>query len=557
MQKKLPLLKDAYFCFFAILFVGLTIVGGFKNYSSIPYWDMWNGYLGFYTKFSSGDWSALWAQHNEHRIVLARIFFWLDIRYFHGQGWLLIIVNYLLLSFATAVIVMAGKKLLKQREDQYLLWFLVAWMFFWSQHDNLTWGFQSQFFLAFLLPLVSILLLWQSHQSSKSDVLYFNLSLLTGVACVGSMANGFIAIPLLFVYSLFLKVSWRRSLLLFIFSLLFLSLYFHGYQSQPGHGSLITAIKTDFFGLFRYMASYLASPFAAVIGHHSLRPVLEVLGFFVIFFTAYQLVKNYIEGKVESLNFALLTFVVYVIATAFVTAGGRLIFGLDQALSGRYTTPAIMVWSIVFLILAQLAKNRKNMITIGLATLLLCMLPFQIKAMQNKTSDLTERSIGALALALNIEDEDQIKSIFPSAKWGLELSKVPREKGYSIFGYGDIFSLVNFTKLKHTGMNSDNNKKCEGLIENVAIKKSYDENFLFIIGWVNTNNSGNIPIYLSDRSGHSVGVGFIGIQRTDIQKKFKIQNKNTGFKAYIKGKFNFDQLTARVGEYQCVLSMTK
>jgi hypothetical protein len=58
-------------------------------------------------------------------------------------------------------------------------------------------------------------------------------------------------------------------------------------------------------------------------------------------------------------------------------------------------------------------------------------------------------------------------------------------------------------------------------------------------------------------SGHSAGVGFVGIQRTDIHKKFKIQNKNTGFKAYIKGKLNFDQLIARVGEYQCDLSMTK
>jgi hypothetical protein len=555
MQKKLPLLKDAYFCFFAILFVGLTIVGGFKNYSSIPYWDMWNGYLGFYTKFSSGDWSALWAQHNEHRIVLARIFFWLDIRYFHGQGWLLIIVNYLLLSFATAVIVMAGKKLLKQREDQYLLWFLVAWMFFWSQHDNLTWGFQSQFFLAFLLPLVSILLLWQSHQSSKSDVLYFNLSLLTGVACVGSMANGVIAIPLLFVYSLFLKVSWRRSLLLFIFSLLFLSLYFHGYQSQPGHGSLITVIKSDFFGLFRYMASYLASPFSAVIGHLSLRPVLEVLGFFVIFFTAYQLVKNYIKGKVESLNFALLTFVVYVIASAFLTAGGRLIFGLDQALSGRYTTPAIMVWSVIFLILAQSLKNKRKVMVFVSGFVLICMLPMQLKALKNMNSDLTERSVAALSLALNLEDEDQIKSIFPSAKWGLELSKVPNERGHSIFGYGDVHNLVNFTNQKHNPFIFKSKKACQGHIDHVGSKKTFDTNFLYITGWVYAKNLENTPIYFYDLFGQPAGVGFVGIKRVDVSEKLKIKNKNTGFKAYLKVGSNFEQLVLRVEDYQCELSI--
>jgi hypothetical protein len=41
--------------------------------------DMWNGYLGFFTKLSDGDWSAWWGQHNEHRIFLARLFFWFDL----------------------------------------------------------------------------------------------------------------------------------------------------------------------------------------------------------------------------------------------------------------------------------------------------------------------------------------------------------------------------------------------------------------------------------------------------------------------------------------------
>jgi hypothetical protein len=557
MQKKLSLLKDAYFCFFAILFVSLAIVGGFKNYSSIPFWDMWNGYLNFYTKVSAGDLSAWWAQHNEHRIVLARIFFWLDIRYFHGQGWLLIIVNYLLLSFATAVMVMAGKKLLDQREDRYLLWFLVAWMFFWSQHENLTWGFQSQFFLAFLLPLVSILLLWQSHQSSKSDKVYFTLSLLTGVACIGSMANGALAIPLLFVYSLFLKVSWRRSLLLFIFSVLCLFLYFYGYQSPSGHGSLVATIKTDFFGLFRYTARYLGSPFASVIGDKSFRPVVEVLGFFVIFFTVYQLVNNFIKGKVDSLNCALLTFVVYVIVTAFVTAGGRLIFGLDQALSGRYTTPAIMVWSVVLLILAQLANNRKNLITIGLATLIVCMLPFQIKAIQNKTSDLTERSVAALSLALNLQDEDQIKSILPSAKWGLELSKVPREKGYSIFGYGDIADFVNFLNKNAIDLSMKKSKLCHGYIDSSVDRE--DSSYILLEGWLNHKQEefGSHPIYFYNNLGYPIGGGFLGLSRPDVSESLRIKNQFMGFKAYIKSDKKHDSFFVRIGSYECQLYLDK
>jgi hypothetical protein len=223
-----------------------------------------------------------------------------------------------------------------------------------------------------------------------------------------------------------------------------------------------------------------------VIGDHSFRPIVEVLGFFVVFFTLYQLVNNYIKGKVASLNCALLTFVIYVIATAFITAGGRLMFGLDQAFSGRYTTPAIMVWSVIFLILAQLAKNRKNLMTIASATLIICMLPYQLKAIKNKTSDLTERSLGALSLALNLEDEDQIKSIYPSAKRALEVSKTLREKGYSIFGYGDIYQLSKFLKSSQK-LNIKNSNSCLGSLD--VIKKLETKNdYYFISGWIHDKN---------------------------------------------------------------------
>jgi hypothetical protein len=539
MLKKLAILKDTYFCFFAILFVILAIIGGFRNYSPVPFWDMWNGYLDFYTKVSAGDLSAWWAQHNEHRIVLGRIFFWLDIRYFHGQGWLLIIVNYLLISFATAVIVMAGKKLLDQKEDRYLLWFLVAWMFFWSQEQNLTWGFQSEFFLAFLLPLVSILLLWRSNQSTKSDAPYFGLSLLTGVACIGSMANGVISLPLLFVYSLFLKISWRRSLLVFILSVLCLSLYFHGYQSPSDHSNLVAVIKTDFFGLVRYTARYLGSPFAYVIGDHSFRPVVEVLGFFVIFFTGYQLVNNYLKGKADSLNFALLTFITYVVGTAFVTAGGRLIFGLDQAFESRYTTPAIMVWSVVFLILAQSIKRKRNLMVIALGVLLLCMLPKQLGALKNQTSSFTERSMAALSLALNLRDEDQIKSILPSAKWGLELSKVPREKGYSIFGYGDIHNLVSFLNSKAVEIEAEKECGSKVYVDKVRLlDKNSDEKYQYMLisGWLfNQESYSNYDaLQIVNTKKLPVGVGFVGIERPDVASVYGKIALYSGFKAYIK-----------------------
>ena len=63
------------FAFFAFAMVLLAMIGGVRRYSPIPFGDMWNGTLGFFVRIQDGDYSAWWAQHNEHRIVLARILF--------------------------------------------------------------------------------------------------------------------------------------------------------------------------------------------------------------------------------------------------------------------------------------------------------------------------------------------------------------------------------------------------------------------------------------------------------------------------------------------------
>ena len=91
----------------ALLFVGLDLVGVVRGWFPLPYLDMWDGYVGFWYKLKAGDTGAWWAQHNEHRIVLARIAFWLDLRFLHGAGWSLIVWN-VLAMLGNAVVLLAA-----------------------------------------------------------------------------------------------------------------------------------------------------------------------------------------------------------------------------------------------------------------------------------------------------------------------------------------------------------------------------------------------------------------------------------------------------------------
>jgi hypothetical protein len=72
------LLSNFFLPLVGFLFFGSTVIGAIRNYSPVPFWDMWDGYIGFYERISNGHWEAWWERHMEHRLVFSRVFFWLE-----------------------------------------------------------------------------------------------------------------------------------------------------------------------------------------------------------------------------------------------------------------------------------------------------------------------------------------------------------------------------------------------------------------------------------------------------------------------------------------------
>ncbi len=53
------------------------------TYSPLPHWDEWALFDHLATSNASLSW--LWAQHNEHRILVPKLFFLLDLYFFRGK----------------------------------------------------------------------------------------------------------------------------------------------------------------------------------------------------------------------------------------------------------------------------------------------------------------------------------------------------------------------------------------------------------------------------------------------------------------------------------------
>jgi hypothetical protein len=525
---------ELVFLVFAVAFVVLALIGAVRAYSPVPLWDMWNGYLGFYVKASSGEWSAWWAQHNEHRVVLARLFFWMDLAFFRGTGWFLILVNYLLLVLVCVVFLLGWREQSGGKVGLVGL-FLIAWLFSWLQSENLTWGFQSQFILAQLLPLAAFYLLHKSQVTERHSVPYFAAAVLSGVLAIGSMANGVLTLPLMTLFCVLVRCGWRRCCVLAVLSIISLWIYFYGYIAPGGHGSLGRALREDPSGLIQYVLAYVGGPFYFLARGGAIGLMLvKVAGGLLILSSAVFFWQSLKNPKRSTLQLAMLFFILYIGGTALGTAGGRLIFGVEQALSSRYMTPSLMAWAALAVLSAPfiLARARWGLGPM-LLTLLVAMVPHQLKALESKRGVLFERNVAALAIELGVKDQAQISNVYPHADGALSTAKIPVESNLSIFGLPPLVDLRERIGQRYERGNYPV-RECLGQLNEIQLVPE-DQRFFRIRGWVFDPLTQKQPEAISvlDVDGRLVGFAISGQPRPDIALAIGEGAQESGFKGYL------------------------
>lgn len=432
----------------AALFVALAIAGAVRNFSMVPWWDMWEGYVDFYLSVAAGDWGRWWAPHNEHRIVLSRILFWIDIAWFGGTQVFLIAMNLVLVAAAFLTL----RAMLRERlgpaapagHQQAFSLFMLACLFAWMQKENLTWAFQSQFFLAQWLPLLALYLLYRSTLPGPASGRDFVLACVTGALCIVTLASGVIAPPLLVAYAIVLRMPPRRIATLAVVAVLCVAAYYAGYQSPRGHGSVGDYNRYQPLMLARYVVLYIGSPLYHVIHDPALpasRDHLQAAQAFGTLFVVLTLVQAWRALRAprqNALALSLLVFILYIGGTALGTGLGRLLFGLEQATSSRYSTPALMAWMALFVLYAPALSRQlqpwRHRVVWPLVAVLLILLPQQNRARKSFEPELYEREVAALALELRAYDRGQLVHIYPAPERGIQVAYQAADLDLGVFG---------------------------------------------------------------------------------------------------------------------------
>ncbi|MDA8445102.1 hypothetical protein [Paracidovorax valerianellae] len=429
---------------YAALFALVTAVAAWRTFTSVPIWDMW-GAVDFYADMrDGGGWQAWWRLFNEHRIVLSKALFWMEYRWFGGTQAFLIAVNYLLVAGSIATFwafLKARVGPMPRTTAVSALVLLSVWLLSWIQQENLTWAFQSQFFLAQSLPLAGLYCLYRATQATQGtrwhDERWFIGGCALGVLSIGTMANGIMALPMMALYAAVVRMGWRRTAVLAVLAALGVGIYMADFVAPTPRPGLLAVLMSRPLGMLQYTLQYLGSPFQHLSRHMESMWISQAFGVLFTGLTLARLVPALRAPRAHALDLSLLTFVAFVAGIAFATASGRLQLSMEGSLSSRYTTPTMMAWAALGVLYAPRLMALRGLARAG-ATLLLVVVLVQMLAIQARETKRTDiahlRMTGALALAMGVHDERRIGMLIWDRHLGeLIVAKAVRH-GHSIFG---------------------------------------------------------------------------------------------------------------------------
>ncbi len=520
--------------FTAVLFPLFVIIGAAINYCAVPYWDMWNGTLEFYIKAAQGDFTVWFSQHNEHRIVFARLLFFIDNYFFYGNSVFLIASNITLLAIVFFVFFLLQQKLFANDQRRYIVYaFTMAFVFSWLQHENIIWGFQSQFIAAYLFPLAAFYSLARCKLADKFGNLYYWLAIFFSIISIGTMGNGTAALPIAVIMAILMRLKTHQIYGLIIVTISTLSTHFYFYQTPALHTSLFTGLTNEPINFILFLLAFLGAPFYYITNSLG---VAIFFGFILISASIIFTIIYFINAR-DNKNYyllVLLAMILYVGASAFGTSGARVSAGISAATASRYLTPALIAWvslATLFMYYSSGKLNQKIGSLVLILTILL-LLPSQIKSIKSDPQQCYERYVGVLALELNIKDSIYLEKVFPFIDWLMQMSASIKEFNISIF-QDELFSGVseNLNSKKHCLPD----KIVPGYldrIEKIATSDKYDR----LHGWMLTESEGRKihRLDIINENNEIIGAALSGSIRPDVKQQFGERGLYSGFTGYIR-----------------------
>ncbi|MBE1274790.1 hypothetical protein [Enterovibrio baiacu] len=337
------------FLFLTVYIVYVTYIFGHSY--NFPYWDDFNSTLRFLNEFFDSNEKVylLQAQHNEHKVILNNLVSVFSS--YISSSYLFTIQLAVGYSFLTGIILFYYKKYdaISPGSRIYFLSILLILINL-SSWEVASWGAATvQFYGGLLFSLLAIS--YYDKCDIKKSILFAVLASFT--------SGGLLIIFLILIYQSVLLKRYKEIFPVFIFLCITLVGYFFDYESVEAHSTAIFSMK-DIGDLILYFLTIVGG-----ITQNSITSI--VLGVCILTSMLALTVMKY-----KGIFYFYSLFILLLLAAI---SYGRVGFGVEQALSSRYTIYSMLLMASLFMICFDLMKNRTYSLSVFT---LLCFMSFSL-----------------------------------------------------------------------------------------------------------------------------------------------------------------------------------
>ena len=502
---------------------------------AVPFEDLWAIITEIARNNGTYSLSLLWAQHNEHRLPLAKLLMEADLLLFHGRNLSLYLEIYLTQIFHLTLIVWALRR--------YSLWpgwliaagcGLAAFALFWTtQSQSFLNPFGVEILPAYAFGSASILFLLSALSGSAKNWLWLALSAGAALLSGLSLASGLLLWPILLIMAIRFRLGWNKIAILGVIGTAFTAAYLAGYQSPHVHADPIESLGKP--GL---LADYLMVYFGLNWAPLSVRlsEVLAAAGL-LAFLASY--VRELLRTQIRVFPFALLSLCAFLFGTGFLTALGRVNFPLTQAASSRYQSCALLFWAFFSLYVMDLAyrQSARTAVWCTATALILAtaMLPAYPGSLANAEELYTRVSAGALPLYADVRDEREIVHLIVSPS--LVFAERAFLKSHQAAFYADPRYLLLGQSLTSRFAIAPPDR-CFGAFDGNRRLEDAQFGGWELVGWAWDHKAlGRVQSVIAvSHDGRIHGVGENGLFRPDVRSVFpEVTDSHVGWHIYLQG----------------------
>ena len=501
----------------------------------IPFEDLWAVIEELARNNGTYSLPMLWAQHNEHRLPLAKLLIQADLLWFHGRNLSLYLEIYVTQILHLALIVWALRR--------YSLWSgwliaagsgLTAFALFWTtQSQSFLNPFGVEVLPTYAFGSASIIFLLFALSGSGKNWLWLALSAGAALLSGLSLASGLLLWPILLVMAIRFRLGWKKIAILGAIGAAFAVAYMARYQTPDIHAQPLESLRKP--GL---LASYLMVYFGANWAPVSMRLSEIVAAFGVIAFLV-SYVRELLRPQGRPFPFALLSLCAFLFSTGFVTALGRLNFPLAQAASSRYQSCALVFWACFALYLMDLAYRHSAQTAVRCAatTLILttAMLPSYPGSLANAQEFYTRISAGALPLYADVRDNREIEHLIvpPDVVFG---DRAFLKSHHAAFYADPRYLLLGQPLTSRFAIAPPD--RCFGAFDGNRRLEDAQFGGWELVGWAWDHKAlGRVQSVIAvSHDGRIHGVGENGLFRPDVRQVFpEVTDPHVGWHIYLQG----------------------